>query len=239
MLKIKNLLFCLVFFTFCVQAQESKEVLDRFKKRYDSLSDYQVSLLYKLYKGHQSKTAYQTTKGVFLKKGDQFYSKINELEVVNNRKNNLKINHLEKAILISNTQKHSKQLGDFRIEELSNYLDITVFNTLKNSFEITLESKEVTQLPFKAITLIIDKETYNLKKQVFYYFRTVSVSSTESKEEASLKLEINYLNYKTKNFTISEAVFNNRRYINKQDKDYTGIGAYQGFEIINLQKGTY
>jgi outer membrane lipoprotein-sorting protein len=232
-------IFTLVFlFSFCGYSQEeAKQVLEKFKKHYFSLENYQANVAYKIYKGHESKVPYEISKGVYFKKGDNLYSKINEVEIINTINHYLKVNHQEKAVLLANGSKKPKNVNEFNIEELLKYLDIDSFKQTDLSWEIVLKSKPITQLPFSSLKIVIDKKTLNLKKQVFFYFRKMDFSKQLKKtDNAQVKLEVNYSNYKLNSFSVSDYVFNIKRYLKKTKDTYIGVNICKKYQIINIKK---
>ena len=237
MQKIKHyfVLFCILFFSLKLISQENaKSILKEFKDRYISTENYQTDVFYEVYKGHDSKIPHQKSTGVVYKNGNSAYSKIGDVEIIDTKEMHLRVNHDEKAILIANSQQNNTP-NQFDLESLFDYLDIDTLEVNPSSWKIVLKAKPITQLPFSSIEITIDKNTFRLKKQVFYYINKIDFSQNVKQSEFdSAKLVVKYKNYKTKNFTLSNTIFKISKYVLKSKQKYIGAGKYENYDIIDI-----
>lgn len=238
MLKIKKIFFVIIvcLSTISVVAQQdAKSILEELKKRLSEKENYQTDVLYKVFKGYQSEEPHETSSGVFFKKGNNVYSKMAEAEIVSTKDLYLKINHKEKAILVANGSQEIQNADQFNLDELFQYLDVDTLKVNTTSWEIILKAKPITQLPFSSIEIEIDKKTYNIKSQVFYYVSQIDFSKELRKTDlAPAKLEVTYKNYRTNKFTLSDKVFNSKQYVVKKNTKYVAVNKYKGYDIVDV-----
>ncbi len=215
--------------------EDAKSILKEFKDRYSNRENHQADLSYKVFKGHDAKIPHENSKGIYYKKGNSVYSKIAEAEIINTPSLYLKINHKEKAILIANGTNLSASANQFNLDQLFQFLDIDTLVVNPTSWKIVLKAKPITQLPYSTVEIEIDKSTYNLKRQVFYYINKIDFSKELKKSDiASVKLEVTYKNYKTKKFTLTNKVFDIKQYISKKNAKYIAVNKYKGYDIVDI-----
>lgn len=221
-------------FPYLVAQKEAKDILEEFRKKYTQRSDYQAEIIYEVFKGFDSEIAHQKSTGVLLKKGNKMYTNSDEAEIISTSNYYIRVNHKEKAILLTDGINIEKSASQFDLNQLFEFLDIDSLVSNAESWRIILKAKPITQLPFSAIHITIDKETYEIKSQVFYYINKIDFSQDYRKTDISnVKLKITYKNYTVKEFTISDRVFDSKNYLNLKNKKYIPTIRYKGYDIIN------
>ncbi|WP_428741574.1 hypothetical protein [Tenacibaculum sp.] len=233
--KITVLLFFASFSSIIAQ-NNVKNVLELYKSRVEKDKEYQVNLTYKIYKGHSETLAYEVQKGTFYKKLNNSYTNLSNVEIINTANTYLKINHDEKAILIDNGVEKPEDLH-LGLEELFKYLDAKIIEEDSKIWKIKLTPKgSITQLPFNQLIIELDKRTYRLKRQLFYYLAKMNFSDDLRKsDEANVKLEVLFDGYKTSNLEALNKVFTIERYIKKEKEAYKPLGAIRQYEVVNLK----
>jgi hypothetical protein len=240
MQRIKNSIYVLVMLlSFTSYAQSTaKEVLELYKDKLAKTIEYQVNLTYKIYKGHTQKEAHQITKGVFYKKNDKMYTKLGEAEMVNTPKTYLKINHIERAILVTDGVEKPNELN-INLDDFFKYLKAEIVDQTDVFWTIELTPKgKITQLPFSKLIVEIHKKTYEMKRQLFFYHSQLNFSKDIKQNDiANVKLEVLYENYKRSRFNVPKNIFNLKQiFLKVKGKNYEGIGRLKGYEIINKKR---
>lgn len=212
----KKIIIVWVLFNNCLgHTQTVSEVFQKFTKQYTNTLPLQYKSTYTLYKDFDSKKAEQTYKGVFYKNAkNEVFTKIGNTETLNSKTVNLKINHDEKAMEISNPIAIS--FGDFDIKPLLDLCKIEKFVDYKTYWEITMEAKAYSSLPYSKIIVQITKE-YFLQKQTFYYNTAINFSKDYRKPDPHYpRLEIINTNYNRN--PVNAAIFSSNTYFSTSDK---------------------
>lgn len=227
------LLFFLSSFT-CTIAQENISTI--IKKYTASLGNTQkVDIVYKIYKGHSSSIAEEIKRGFFCKDGDKLYTKIGDVEIINLPDIHLKINHTEQAILVANGMVAPTNVN-FNLEEFSKYLTTELIgSTSKNLTLIFTPNENITQVPFEKLIVTLDKRSYQLKKQVFYYRTKMNFSNNLKGDDVKkVKLEVIFSNYRNLNKNDLK-VFDTKKYILTQNNKVLPSNVYKGYDIVNIR----
>ncbi|MFT7900106.1 MULTISPECIES: hypothetical protein [Flavobacteriaceae] len=232
---ITVLLFLISFSTVVAQSKV-KVILNSYKKTVEKDKEYQVNLTYKIYKGYSETLPYEVQEGVFYKKMNNSYTSLSNVEIINTENTYLKINHNEKAILIANGVKKPQELH-LNLDELFKYLEAEIIKENPKFWTIKFTPRgEITQLPFSKLIIELNKKTFRVKRQLFYYLNKMNFSENlRETDEANVKLEVLFKNYKTSHFKKLIGVFDIKKYIKKEKGIYKPKGAIGGYEVVNLK----
>ncbi|WP_300570702.1 hypothetical protein [Flavobacterium sp.] len=188
----------------------------------------QFNTTYNLYKDYKTKVVHQTYSGTFLKNvSNEIYLKIDKTEFINTKKLSLKINHGEKAMIVSNSQEFST--GQFDVSKLIEFCKISSFKDFKSYWEIILVPKEFSGLNYSQIVINVSKN-YVLQKQIFYYNTGMNFSKDYKNQDLSNpRLEILY---STNNSSVNLSKINTNVYftINKNNK-VSVTAKYKNYEV--------
>ncbi|MDW8850109.1 hypothetical protein SD960_08410 [Flavobacterium sp. MMLR14_040] len=212
----KKIIFVWALFNTCLShTQTVSEVFQKFTKQYTNTLPLQYKSTYTLYKDFDSEKAEQIYKGVFYKNAkNEVYTKIANTETLNSKTVYLKINHDEKAMEISNPIVTS--FGDFDIKPLLDLCKIEKFIDYKTYWEITLQAKTYSGLPYSKIIVQISKDFF-LLKQTFYYSTAINFSQDYRKPDPHYpRLEITNTNYNRN--PVNAAIFTSNTYFSTSDK---------------------
>ena len=232
---MKNRIFIFIgfFIPFVVFTQTVNTVLAGVSNKFTAKQSIQFTTRYNLYKDAKSNIITQSYPGIFMKNSNnQLYMKINNTEFLNTSKYTVKINHEEKAMIISKNQKFS--MGDFDIKKLLVLCTINSFKDKNNCWEIMLSSKQYTDLQYSKVILFINKD-FTLKKQVFYYNTQLNFAQDYKKQDLSNpRLEIVYSNYN--NNEVSSLNFNTDNFftITKANKIVPSV-VYKNYQIDDMR----
>jgi len=209
---LTKILFFINFLAFgtLAHSQTASEVIQQVGKVYSLTKPLQYNSNYVLYKNATSKKAEQAYKGIFIKNEfNEVYMKIDQTEIVNSKAINLKINHAEKAILISNPLKN--YFGNFDIKPLFDFCHIESFIDYKTYWEITLVSKNLSNLPYSKIILQVTK-SYFLQKSTFFYSTAVNFSTDYNAPKSYYpRLEVSNTNFNRR--PANSSLFSTKSYL--------------------------
>lgn len=231
-MKVKFLLLsAFVLLSVSVSGQNANEV---FKKMSQQLSDkkpLQFDTKYDLYRDAKTQTVHESYKGNFRKnQNNDVYMKIGNTEFINAGKTALKINHDQKAMVVTDREQFST--GDFDVSKLQKFCKIQSFKPMKDYWEIILVPNEFSGLTYSKIVLQVGKN-YLLKKQTFFYNSGINFSNDYRKQDISKpRLEISYTNYNHN--PVSAQLLNSASFYNlsKANKPMA-TARYKSYEIID------
>lgn len=212
-------------------SQTINEVLQRMEQQYGTGEYLQYNSNYVLYKTHDSKKVEQAYKGFFCKNPqNEIYMKIDQTEILNSKTINLKISHLEKAILMGDPVKSYS--GDFDIKPLLDLCKIESFRNLKAYWEIILTPKIDSELPYSKIIVQISKK-YFLQKSFFYYNTSMNFSKDYRKPKSYYpRLEVNNTNFSKK--VANPSLFKTNTYFSSWSKNkYVLVAGLKNYEVID------
>ena len=134
------LIFNLVF-TLLAHAQSAENILSSVYDKFMSKEPLHYRTTYNLYKGEESNKVIESYKGNFYKNSENdIFLQIKDTDVVSTDQFSLKINHREKAILVTNPEDKVKK--DFNMKGLLTMYDLESLNNNHNFWEIKLTSKK-------------------------------------------------------------------------------------------------
>lgn len=227
----KFYIFLLVFVILPIVSfgQTANDVLKKMNNNFIASKAIQFQTKYNLYKDHNTKTITESYNGLFIKNAsNDVYMKIDNTEFINTSKSSLKVNHKEKAMMISDGQKFST--GEFDINKLLEYSKINSFKDYSSYWEIILVPKEFSGLNYSKIILNIAKN-YLIQKQVFFYNTNMDFSKNYRKQELSTpRLEILYSNYTYTN-THSAKINTAKFFIVNKENKVLATSAYKSYEV--------
>lgn len=192
-------------------------LLKKSKDYYDKQKVFKFNTAYDLFAGN-SKKAIESYKGVFIKDDKNFYSKIGQTEIIVIKGNTIKIDNESKLIqyfkeeatnenIVYDLVKYCNNFGTFDLKSTDNY------------WICTLNSREVTFVPYSKVVIYLDKKNYSIVKQELFLISTITTKDVKGKDVYSYpKLQITFSAFELK----------------KQNEDYFKINYY-----IELKKGKY
>ncbi|MES2812045.1 MAG: hypothetical protein V4670_06205 [Bacteroidota bacterium] len=231
MKKTLVLFFSMQLFSTIAYGQKVNEVLQKMNERFIAPKPLRFDTKYILYKDHKTKSVQQSYTGLFVKNNqNEVYLKIDKTEFINTKKVSLKINHGEKAMLISNKVEFST--GTFDVNKLIAYCTISSFKDYKTYWEIILTPKEYSGLNYTQIVLNIGKN-YLLQKQVFFYNTGFNFSKDYRKQALDYpRLEIMYSGYNKKVTELSK-INTNVFFTISQTNKVQATDKYKNYEVAD------
>lgn len=235
-MRTKLFLLAIVFsLSLSVRAQNVNDVFKKMNVQLSQAKPLQFDTKYDLYRDAKAKTIYESYKGNFRKNAqNEVYMKIGNTEFINSLKTSLKVNHDQKAMVVTDRQKFSS--GEFDVSKLLQFCKIQSFKSLKDTWEIVLTAKEFSGLTYSKIVLLVNKN-YTLKKQTFFYNTGIDFSKNYNKQDVTNpRLEINYTNY-NHNPISAQLLNSDLFYTTSKSNKLTASAKYKNYEIIDKRTG--
>lgn len=218
-----------------VCGQNVNEVLKKMGSQLSQSKPLQFDTRYDLYRDAKAKTVYESYNGNFRKnERNDVYMKIGNTEFINAGKTALKVNHDQKAMVLTDRQAFST--GDFDVSKLLQFCKIGSFKAIKDGWEIVLVPNEFSGLTYSKIVLLVGKG-YMLKKQTFFYNTGIDFSKDYRKQDiTNPRLEVTYSNYNHN--PIGAQLLNSGLFysIPKTNKP-VATAKYKNYEIIDKRTG--
>lgn len=211
--------------TAMAQKQPTAEsIVKKVSDKYIEAKYFSYMADYTMYEDYTSKKVIQTYSGNMLKNNGVFYSKIKSTEIVGFKGYSVKVNHEERAIMISKTDQEQIPF------DIKSYL---------SGFKSTLKSDKtywicefvpagLTQVMLSKVVVYIKKSDYSIAMQKLYY-----VNSIESKGKKSIpRMEITYLvAKKTENDNL---VTTERNYFTRVGNDIKVAKRFKDYKLYKV-----
>ncbi|WP_435261220.1 hypothetical protein [Tenacibaculum sp. nBUS_03] len=234
---IVHLVLFLMFFLVVqgyAQTNKAEIIMNQYAKSLGVHKEYQVTISYNIYKGFDSNTPHDRVSGVLYKYQENTYSNLGEAEIISTNSNYIKINHKEKAILLTKPLTNASQY-DINLVELYKYLNVRLVKETGSFFRLEFTPKGITQLPFSSLVIDLDKKTYLIKRQLLKYFNKMNFSKDfQNPVYDNYMLEIVYKGYRMSNFSISRSAFDIRSYIKDIKEKKVVAPKFKGYELVKI-----
>jgi len=187
------------------------ELLQEAKQWYLPSLSYEIDLRYKIFKEHTNTAPEEEYNGKIVVSKNRLYNRLHETETIQVGKDQVRINHIEKAILHSeapaqhsldvvNLEKFPKAFESVKITEEGKYI------------KCVLISPKVTQMPYSKVEIYLTKKDKKMHKQVLYFLHKVNYTKSTSDETftSTPKMEIVFSESKK---IADYSIFNIAKYI--------------------------
>jgi len=240
MVSIKTWLTSLVFatITFLGFSQEKVNmILEGYKNTVKNEQHFKVDITYKIYKGHESTTPNEVKSGEFYRNGKEMYTKIDEVEILNAKEAHIKANHVERAILLADPFTAPQEVN-MDLTELFTYLNAKLVQNTANYWSIEFTPKgAITQVPFSKLNVKLEKSSYRLLEQTFFYFQEMNFSRDQKKSNnGQVKLSVSFKGYQKLDKGTLDSIFDWTKYVVKVNGKYKVANTYKGYELVNIKK---
>lgn len=210
--------------------KDVQELFDKVNKKYESYTFYSMKSDYTLYPSHKGKVPYLKSEVFIVGDKNNYYTKIDEVELIGINSNYIKIDNKTKKI----------QLSENTNANATNLLNISKFLDNFEKFEITtnhinyvckLHTPAFSMLPYSSIEVTINKESLLIEKQVFYYLIAQKLDKNSSEDYPRLEMFFKELNtVKTPQLA---QLLKKERYIVKSNNAVLPSKNYKGYTIID------
>lgn len=208
--------------------KEVQELFDKVNKKYKSHSFYSMKSEYVLYPSHKGKIPFLKSEVFNIGDKNNYYTKIDEIELVGINSNYIKIDNQTKKIQVSEQ------------DNSTNFLNISSFLDNFQRFEIItkpttyickLYTPAFSVLPYSSIEITINKETLLIEKEIFYYLIAQKLDKNNVEDYPRLEVLFNEIStIKTKEI---EELLKLERYIVKRNTTILPSKNYKGYTIID------
>lgn len=224
-------MFFLLFSSVCF-SNDKKKVIDILKKTseyYSSKKQFEIKMTYKIYPSASSKKANEIYTGSIIKHNSNYYSKIDNTEIINGKGFSLKIDNKEKTM----------QYQPYQSEHENTFTDLKNYCSYFNGFRITesgsqwiciMTTPDISFVPYSKLIIHINKSDYSMSKQIIYFLTPDETTDKKGNTVINYpRMEIDFLDFKLQ---INPLLFNINNYlILKKDKVYTNK-KYESYEIV-------
>lgn len=206
------------------------ELLNKSKDFYEKQQHFKFTTTHSMYAG-DSKKALESYNGFFIKKGTSYYSKIGQTEFVFSSGSMLKIDNESKLMQYLKDENAEENVLYDLTSQMSNFGTFELKNT-NDHWICTLNSREVTFIPYSKIIIHLSKKDYSIVKQELFLISQVKMKDDIGKDVYVYpKLQITF-----KELTFaeqSEEYFKMSNYIEiKKGKCYP-VKKYSSYQIID------
>jgi hypothetical protein len=232
MKKIILISFLLSFFISFSQNFES--IINQAISKQKELSNYKLEMIYTIYADSISNVKKDEQRSEFIKKDKSCYFKMAESEIIFTEDFYIKISHSEKIMLYSNI---NESYSDFteRQNPFSEFIDKFKIKEIKDIgryWECTLAEPNDIQIPFNKIILQIQKNDFNIIKQIYYFNTSIEKSLNNSAlNTKNERLEIKQLNFQESSKTATD-LFSIEKYLIQTGDSFTNTNYTKGYKIL-------
>lgn len=235
-MKKRTLLLLLLILGFnALDAQDFNTVLNKATSKYLNTENYSIDAIYNMYSDSISKTRIDQQKASLFKNGSNYYLKMADAEIIATDSFFIKISHSEKMMLYSKMNRFKKETYKNTQLPFMDYISEFKNKIIKDKgdfWECILSDNQSISIPYKKIVLQVSKSDYVIKKQVYFFNRSIEKQfNTESKKYSNERLEIitSKFNSNPKNF---EDKFVFEKYLTKTRNSLTSSAYTKNYKII-------
>ncbi|OFY66094.1 MAG: hypothetical protein A3H98_11870 [Bacteroidetes bacterium RIFCSPLOWO2_02_FULL_36_8] len=178
----------------------------------------------------------QVEKGEFMKDGDNYYSKIGSLEIINRPGYFFSINHKEKTIYLTNNSRKNFDPALFAMNlektiAVCSEIKFKELNKTQNQYVLVYPSQE-----YKKVEIVYNKKTFMIEKIVFYYFAPLppsEIDKPQSDKPPRLELACKNINL---NPAIPQNKINYYSFLTEEKGKITPLEMYKDYSFYNYYK---
>jgi hypothetical protein len=210
-----------------------KDLFEKIKKIYDTENDFYVTSDYKTFSSHSSKTAIESYKGLFVKNGDQTYTKVANAEFILFGKHFLQIDNDSKLMEYRKIDvKKEIALFDF-MRFIDKFAGFSIEN--KDGVTVcTMTADKISTVPYSKIEIFIDNKTNTITKQVLYLLISTSYTDSNGKSKADYpRIEIIFSGLETRDIQKYTPKFSLASYFKVDHGKYIMSNEYKGYSVID------
>lgn len=212
-----------------------EEVLKKTRDFYQEKDNFKFNTSYKLFNGYKGNKVIESYDGKILKTNDITYSKIHNTEFFQYPNSFLKVNHIEKAMLYSDTSGMNNDSSPISIlKRIESSFKSSNILLKGNSYVLEFIAKDLNFLPYKKLLILIDKNDFKIQKQVLFLVNQVTVKDNNDKDIlVTPRLEITLFNFSSKKIeTSGDSRYKLSNYITKVDNKVAVTAKYKNYNII-------
>ena len=230
------LLFFIVLFTGykSVVGQNAKADILRINDAYSKFSNMSMEITYKVFLNQTTTTPYEIETGSYKQNGNLRYSKLKQIESLQNNNYLVVVDNDVKRIVVGNPVKFNPAKItllnlDSALSKCSAVNYITG-NSEQGGYSMVFKSNIVSE--FDKVELYFNKKTYIVEKITFFYRQKIRLATEENAVADRPKLEISFSKF---NFTKNEdvAFFSEKKFIEKSKGSFVASSSYSDYKVID------
>jgi len=229
--KLSIIMVLQLFISTAVAQKNDKQLFLKYinaaKNHYLPTDSFEIDLQYNIYQEHTDTKPEEQYKGkIVVNKGD-LYNKLHQTETIQFKDIQVKINHDEKAMLISKVS-IQENIDILNFEKFIDVFDKVRVTEINSSIKCELIAPKITQLPYQRIELFFNKKDYTINKQVLYFFQKVNYTTNDTEKTSTPKMEIVFI----KKGKISDAsVLSQKKYVSIVNNKIQVAKAFKAYTI--------
>lgn len=215
--------FCLVPSFAQAKAETVEAVIKKASQKFKTEQYLTYNIKYSLYNNQESNVVNESYTGIFLKKNDVLYYKIKNTEFIGFSEYSVKINKDERAMIIAKGANNEVPL------DLNNFLKGFKYKFIgndKTNYICELIPNKVTQFMFSKVLLYINKQNFNVYKQVLFYVNPTDETNTASKPKMEIIFTPRARNEVSDNFLVDE-----KNYFIKINKEIKAASRFKDYKL--------
>ena len=216
-----------------ISVEEMMTALNQVAQYYEGATTFRFDVYYASYKGHESVTPYEESKGFILKSGTDYKSEIMGIKTVQSDQYMVTVQPDGKQLILNNAQKAVNHgYSQKEIEESLSKATKIEKSVFGNSVTYLIHYKDVS--PISYTEMKISSQGY-LEKITFYYSQAAEWESEEGEVRSSKpKLEMKYLNFQ-KNIAVEAKEFDLTQYIDITQNQVKPSDRMKDYELIDVR----
>jgi len=152
-----------------VFAQDAKTIITKAQQCYNK-DTYSLEMKYHSYATYTTNEVFTSYDAVLIKKETDVYYKISNTEMILVGTDMLKIAHDQKLVQHNQVnQASASQMNPMDIEKLLPYFVKKEVKETDTTYQCTFYTSEITQLPYSRLEVFVNKNTYEIQKQIMYF----------------------------------------------------------------------
>ena len=222
--------FLLISTAIYAQYPSAQETLSKVETYYQTVNEYSLQVEYKMYRGYSGNEVTESYKGFMSKFGDISQTEILGSQILQFPEAQLVIDSKNKTLTYRKTSRDVAQKLPMDISTFLKFYEETATNIKGNIliYEMKLKNSQIP-LPYNRLLIHVNKDTYEIEKQVLFFATKVPFVDESGKETLdSARMEITL-----KNNSIKQRVPRLNDFVVVEDRKPHLTKAYQAYTIID------
>lgn len=222
-------LMLLMSITLLGNAQENTdEFLKQIEHKYKNLGDFHKQVVYSMYYENSDEASERYT-GYILKKEDVSYVQLLGDEVVQFPEVHILVDNENKTLICSKATNGNEQYEPIEFSKLLKLYTVVSKKSMKNTVVLNMNlNKAAIHIPYKKISLFINKDTFQIEKQILYFSGEYTSNKVEQASEKARRLEVIF-----KNLAIETPPKLERYVTITPDKKIVPSAKFAGYKVID------
>ncbi len=229
-------------FLFSAWTQDLKKDLDQMRRQYEQIDAFELHLAYLAYEDHQSSKVQDQTEAVYIKKGNQYYTRVYSVETLVNERYVIALDHTEKLFMIDRRPKDGSKV-EMNTDGLGNVIDelaakieqggpvIARKEYAESPGGLATHTIWFNQGPYTKQEITYKKSSYLLQKNTVYFREEQEME--EGKPLTKPRLEMVYRKF-DESPALSPDFFSEERFVSiVPNKSLKLKLKYTGYQVIN------